>query len=222
MSGIPSNDSRNRYTGHDWSEGSRRKVKMAVTKQARTSGVVLAKKRKVPPKGGALANAERVQWPIRPRLGVPAGAVLSIAELQRRERQLLAKIKRRLPALQALLREAKGFLFYEDAVYRFYHQSFKVYRIQAVTLRIAEALQQLAPNRPLNQWFAEIVAEGADKKWESSHNRRWTHETRPMLEAYFHARYFLEMVCRFGKTLKGSSGVLPSGWAGVLYLYGWR
>ena len=43
--------------------------------------------------------------------------------------------------------------------------------------------------------------------------------TRPILEAFFHARYFLEMVCKYGRKLKAPPQVLPSGWAAVLYLY---
>jgi hypothetical protein len=192
----------------------RNKVQLRVAKKPKAPKVVVT--------AGSLRQPERQQWPLRQRLGAPARAVLSISEVEKLERRLLAKIKRRLPALRALLREAKGFLYYEDAVYRFYHQSFKVYRVQNVTLRIATALQELAPDTPLSQWFTEIVCEGVGKQWDPSHNRRWAYETRPILEAYFHARYFLEMVCRFGKELKGPSPMLPSGWAGVLYLYGWR
>ena len=29
-------------------------------------------------------------------------------------------------------------------------------------------------------------------------NQRWTEATRPIVEAFFHARYFLEMVCKYG------------------------
>jgi hypothetical protein len=52
--------------------------------------------------------------------------------------------------------------------------------------------------------------------------RRFGEATRPILEAFFHARYFLEMVCRYGRELAEPPSPLPSGWAAVLYLYGLR
>ncbi len=36
-------------------------------------------------------------------------------------------------------------------------------------------------------------------------------------EAFFHARYFLEMACRYANPPEGH--VLPSGWAGLLSLF---
>jgi hypothetical protein len=53
-------------------------------------------------------------------------------------------------------------------------------------------------------------------------NERWLEITRPMLEAYFHARYFLAMVIRYGHELDEPPRMMPSGWAAVLYLYGLR
>ena len=147
---------------------------------------------------------------------------LSAADQLKRDQRLLTKLKRRLSILRALLKEANGFLAYEDSVYRFYHESFKLYRVQEVTLRIVEALRDLAPGAPLNRTFLEILAEGTNKKWENAHNRRWAYETRPMLEAFFHARYFLEMACKYGKELKRAENTLPSGWAAFLYFHDWR
>ena len=165
---------------------------------------------------------ERTRWPIAYRLELGSRPLLSATEQLRRDQKLLTRIKRRLPALRALLKEATAFRCYEDAVYRFYHQSFKVYGLQDVTLRMVAALQALAPDTPLNRTFVEIVSQGADKKWENGDDRRWTHETRPILEAYLHARYFLEMACRYGAKMKRAENMLPSGWAALLYLYDWR
>ena len=36
---------------------------------------------------------------------------------------------------------------FEDPIYRFYHQSFKVYALQNETARIVRVLQSLAPDR---------------------------------------------------------------------------
>ena len=45
--------------------------------------------------------------------------------------------------------------------------------------------------------------------------------TRPILEAFFHARFFLEMAVRHAH-LESPPSPLPSGYAALLYLYGLR
>jgi len=42
------------------------------------------------------------------------------------------------------------------------------------------------------------------------------------LEAFFHAKYFLEMACKYGRELAEPPETLPSGWAALLCLYGMR
>ncbi len=54
------------------------------------------------------------------------------------------------------------------------------------------------------------------------HNQRWLNVARPIVEAFFHARYFLEMVCRYVRRLKYPPATMSSGWAAVLYLYDLR
>ncbi len=135
------------------------------------------------------------------------------------EIKLLKKIRANLASLEKLLYECG---YYEDLMYRFYHQSFKVYAIQELTKQIVTKLHSLAPRLPMNSWFMEIVKPETGREFALSDNREWTKITRPMLEAFFHAHYFLEMVCKFGKELESPPEVLPSGWAAVLYLYNLR
>lgn len=134
-------------------------------------------------------------------------------------RSLLNNLKSALPGLEKLLADCSGHWQYEDPVYRFYHQSMKVYLLQDCTKRIVAALQELAPERKLNDYFLTIVREGTGKKFKPSDNRRWTQATRPIVEAFFHARFFLEMAVRYGKQLDDPPQLLPSGWAALLYLY---
>ncbi|MBI5544609.1 MAG: hypothetical protein HY901_12015 [Deltaproteobacteria bacterium] len=135
---------------------------------------------------------------------------------------LLANIRAALPQLEQLLDECNDEWGFEDPVYRFYHQSFKVYGLQGKTKAIVAALQALAPDRALNEWFAQIVQEGTGKKFEQDHNRRWLEVTRPIVEAFFHAKYCLEMAVRYGKKLEQPPRLLPSGWAALLYLFNLR
>ena len=136
--------------------------------------------------------------------------------------RLLEAIKARLPQLDDLVEQAEDHWGYEDGVYRFYHQSYKVYRLQGLTINIVEALQAIAPERKLNAWFLQIVNEGTDRTFTTAHNQRWLEETRPILEAFFHAYYMLSMVCKYGRALDDPAAVLPNGWAAVLSLYDMR
>jgi len=138
------------------------------------------------------------------------------------EAQLIENIAANLDALRRLLDEANGHWGYEDGIYRFYHQSFKVFFLQQLTQQIHAALQSLLPDRELNEWFRLIVSEGTSKTFEMKMNENWLEETRPVVEAFFHAKYFLEMVCRYADEVKEPLEVLPSGWASVLYLYNLR
>ena len=138
-----------------------------------------------------------------------------------KEAALIAAIKANLPSLRQLVMDCKEWSD-EEMPYRFYHHSFKVYGVQAYTRKIVMALQALAPDQSLNEWFQLIVADGTGKKFEMKDNARWLAITRPMLEAYSHARFFLDMVCKYGEVLEGPQSLIDTGWGAVLYLYGLR
>lgn len=141
---------------------------------------------------------------------------------QEEMQQLLQRAKARLPQLKLLLEDASSHWGYEDHIYRLYHQSLKVYGIQGQTERIVAALQDLASHLPLNGDFVKIITAGTGKHFDDSHNKNWLRHTRPMLEAFFHAKHFLEMVCKYAEALTEAPQALPSGWATVLYLYNLR
>jgi hypothetical protein len=143
-------------------------------------------------------------------------------ELEALAAALLANIKQRLPELEALQERVASHWHGEDKFYRFYHQSFKVYGLQTDTEAIVAALRGLMPNRELNEWFLTIVKEGTGKTFTPEHNSNWLAETRPMLEAFFHAKTMLDLVVKYGRELDTIPQMLPSGWAAVLYLYGLR
>lgn len=143
------------------------------------------------------------------------------AERHRMQDELLVNIRTRLPELEALLDEcsAQG----EDLVYRFWHQSLKVYILQEYSERIRVTLEGLAPvGCALHPWFRAIVTEGTGKVFALSHNDDWLAHTRPIVEAFFHATYFLEMAVFYGKELQEAPSLLPSGWAALLEVYGIR
>ena len=138
--------------------------------------------------------------------------------------ELLTNIRARWSELAGLLEEINSHWVYEDLVYRFYHQSFKVYALQSETRRIVAALQSVAPKATtFSPMFEEIYQAGASgKQFEMEHNQQWTLHTRIFLEAFFHAKYFLEMAVKYGKELRAAPTMLPSGWAALLCLYNLR
>jgi hypothetical protein len=137
------------------------------------------------------------------------------------EEALLQSLRRDRGELEKLLQESSNHWGYEDPVYRFYHQSFKVYSLQHQTESIVRRLQALAPDRPLNPWFLQIVESGTGKEFRSEDNAHWTEVTRPIVEAFFHARFFLEMAVRYAD-VPAPPQSLPSGYAALLYLFGLR
>jgi hypothetical protein len=135
---------------------------------------------------------------------------------------LLNNIKANLPKLEKLIEDVNGHWVYEDAIYRAYHTSFKCYYIQGATNNIVAALEKLMPDRPLNAMFMRIIQDGTGKTFQLEHNKEWEKHTRPMMEAFFHARYMLEMAIKYGKQYEKAPESLKSGFAALLYLYGIR
>lgn len=95
-----------------------------------------------------------------------------------------------------------------------------MYYIQSDTKKIVEVLKSLAPEGvTFNSWFEEIYKEGTGKTFEMEHNKEWMKHTRPMVEAFFHANFFLKMALKCGKEMDTAPNMLPSDWAALLYFY---
>jgi hypothetical protein len=146
---------------------------------------------------------------------------LAPADREARERALLAALHARHDQLAALLARYSGHVHYEDPVYRFYNQSYKVFLVQGATQAIVSELAALLPDQPLHPLFVEIVSRGTEQRFGSADGGCWREATEPLLEAFFHARYFLEMAVRYAK-LTEPPAPLPSGYAALLNLFGLR
>ena len=141
------------------------------------------------------------------------------------EHALLANIHHHLPELEALLTEVQDPATYEDRIYRFYYQSWKVYELQGLTREIARLLAAIAPGgRPFCTAFQELLDAGAGEvRFEAVHNEAWTQHTRVFVEAFLHAKFFLEMAVTYGRSLASPpTAGLPFGWAALLCLYDLR
>lgn len=142
-------------------------------------------------------------------------------EQGRLERLLLERLKRHKADLENMLRVMCDHWHYEDGFYRFYHGSFKAYGIQTTTDQAVKLLRQLLPERELNLSFEQIIREGTGKEFTLEHNKDWDRHTRPMLEAFAHAKFMIEMAVRYAD-LPDPPQPMPSGWAALLYLYDLR
>lgn len=70
------------------------------------------------------------------------------------------------------------------------------------TSRVVNVLESLASGHPLNPWFRQIVEQGTGRAFKQDDNADWTRITSPILEAFFHARFFLEMAVRYATLLE--------------------
>ncbi len=139
-----------------------------------------------------------------------------------KDQALLVAIKHHLPKLdelkEALHRE------YENGIYRFYHQSLKVYQLQYSTLEALALIQQIATDtdNELNSEFMLILMQGTGIEFDIAHNQAWSSHTRTIVEAFLHAHYFINMLTNFGHQLDIAPQWLPNGWAAILELFNQR
>ena len=141
---------------------------------------------------------------------------------QNQTEKLLNQIKANLSEIESLCRVFGS--CEEDYVYRFYHQSFKVFGAIEEIKKAKDLFENIAPDGiTLNEWYSQIADEAISKSfdWEKT-NPKWLDETRPILEAFWHSKYFLQQMLHFGAELQESPQLLPSGWAAILYLYNLR
>jgi hypothetical protein len=149
------------------------------------------------------------------------GRLLKPEKRQQLELLLLKRLKQRKADLGKMLAVMGDHWTYEDHFYRYYHGSFKVYRAQDTTAQAVKLLRELLPERELNLAFKKIIGDGTGKEFNLRHNKNWDKHTRPMLEAFAHAKFMIEMAVRYANLPKHPQP-LPSGYAALLYLFDLR
>jgi len=98
---------------------------------------------------------------------------------------------------------------YEDGIYRFYHESFNVYSLQHFTTeatRLFEEIDKAASIEEfkLDPYYRTIVGGGTGITFEPEYNQAWCQVTRPIVEAFLHAKYFVEMHVKYARALTKS------------------
>jgi hypothetical protein len=145
-------------------------------------------------------------------------ALSKSGEFDALEKAFMENIKNNFAELDTLLKKANS--IYIDGIYRLYHQSFKVYGLREFTLEFEAAILKLRPDDrlPLNAYLAEILKDSKEiGEWKPEHNNDWLSHTRPIVEAFLHAKYLLEMLIKYANIEQ--TNILPSGWAAVLYMF---
>lgn len=173
---------------------------------------------------------------------IPNRYNLGLAESERLRNVLVSNLAASKDALASKLKQVSGHWSYEDAVYRFYHGSFKVFHAQNETVEIVHLLASMdpeikmpdewqskewtstikskLPDFPLNSRFMSIMKSGTGQRFTDKTNANWDQSTRPIIEALFHAKYMLEMAVKYCDVPQ--TGGLDSGFAALLYLYDLR
>ena len=132
---------------------------------------------------------------------------------------LLLRIKARLPELEELARRLEE--AEEDGIYRFYHGSYKVFYLQDPVKAVFTLIKEIGgESDPPNFEYARIVDAGTAHEFQGERtNANWDAETKPILEAIWHTKYFINMMVRYAKELETVEMPLESGMAAVLYLF---
>ena len=79
-------------------------------------------------------------------------------------------------------------------------------------------LKKLAPDTSkLNEWFQEITDLGLDRDFTDSTNENWLRETQPLLEAFWHTKFFVTQMKSSAASLETAPEILPYDWAAVLF-----
>jgi hypothetical protein len=75
-------------------------------------------------------------------------------------------------------------------------------------------------NDPPHFEYALLVKAGTENDFAGDRtNANWDAETKPILEAFWHTKYFINMMAKYGKELETVEMPLQPGMAAVLYLF---
>ena len=137
-------------------------------------------------------------------------------------RELLDAIRHRRAEIEELQRGLEA--AEADGVLGYYEPGVEIYQLQPAVRAARKFLAALAPaGIELNPGFLEVCRGACARRFEWEANPGdWGAETRPILEGFWHCRYFVRMLARFGCEPEAASGPMSPGRAAVLCLYGLR
>lgn len=134
------------------------------------------------------------------------------------EQQLLTAISKNKQRIYKLQQTSHNLWGGEDAIYRFYHESFKTYRIQDLSKSIINLIKDLLPLE-LNKMLLKIIEEGTGKEFNFNSPNSWYEDAKPMVDTFLHLRHILDMIVKYGLESDDSDRKGNMGWFTVLYVY---
>jgi hypothetical protein len=132
---------------------------------------------------------------------------------------LLVTLKDKEPMLDTLSIELNKAV--SEAVYRYYHGSFKLYGVQSNTQEAYKFILSLSPDGNINKSLKDTVEKGTSITFDLEHNKAWEVHTHPILFAAFQVQQALASLkalstCSYPPTF------LSAEWGTALYLYNLR
>ena len=140
---------------------------------------------------------------------------------RQRMADLLTRIKAHLPAIDAWLEDARDEWGIENAVYRFYHQSSKVFGYQSDIEAGDNIIRSIGgESDPPTYWYRQIVAAGTGREFSDATNQNWFEETHAIPAALLHVYHLVQLLARYGREYERvPEKPIPVGWATVLELF---
>ncbi|TSI05278.1 hypothetical protein [Lysinibacillus sp. BW-2-10] len=140
-----------------------------------------------------------------------------LQEIVEFERHLLKFLQAHQEELQSLYKQSSDVWIGKEAVYRLYHQSFKVYNIQKWSQDVLELLEQVS-KEPFHPILREMIRNGTNQTFETTYNSMWYTKAKPIVDLFLHLRFYVEVALdEIQKTDKERFGS-PS-WYLLLYLW---
>jgi hypothetical protein len=129
---------------------------------------------------------------------------------QQRINALFVRIKTRLQELEELARDLEEAV--EDGIYRFYHGSNKVFFLQSPVKAAFSLIKEIGgEDDPPNFEYARIVEAGTAHQFSETTNANWEAETKPILEAFWHTKYFIKQATRKNGQMAQHDGQVREG-----------
>jgi hypothetical protein len=102
----------------------------------------------------------------------------------------------------------------ENGVYRFYHGSFKVFNMQGPIKEAFKLIDEIGgEDDPPHFDYALLVKAGTENDFAGDRtNANWDAETKPILEAFWHTKYFINMMVKYGKSWRKLSRRSITAW----------
>jgi hypothetical protein len=101
------------------------------------------------------------------------------------------------------------------------HGSYKVFYLQDAVKEAFALIEEIGgESDPPHFEYTRIVEAGTAHNFQGERtNTNWDAETKPILEAFWHNKYFINMMVKYATELETVEMPLDYGMAAVLYLY---